>query len=273
MNRKRLDLTGRQYGRLTVTREDEGYRSPGGQLHRQWLCRCACGERVRVRQQHLTSGHTESCGCASRDRRTTHGMSKTPAYSSWSCMMSRCYNEEDIGWKNYGGRGIGVCNRWHDFLSFASDMGQPPEGMTIDRIDSDGDYAPGNCRWADRLTQSNNRRNNVRLSFEGKEMTIAEWAREIGASAATLKRRLDKGWSTEDALSIPIGHPTDLLIETVKKLHRTGEDSSRAKMTFETAEKMREYKNENPQASLEVLGNQFGVGRETARKVIRRLAW
>jgi hypothetical protein len=188
-------------------------------------------------------------------------------------MMSRCYNERDIGWNNYGGRGIRVCDRWHEFLNFVADMGQPTEGMSIDRINSDDNYLPSNCRWADRFQQANNRRNNVRLVFGGKEMTIAEWAREIGADPATLKRRLDKGWSTEDALSIPIGHPTDLMIESIKKLHKSGEDSSRAKMTFEAAERMREYKNENPKASLEALGNQFGVGRETARKVIRRLAW
>lgn len=273
MSRKPIDLKGRQFGRLSVTREAEGYRSPGGQLHRQWLCLCACGETAKVRQQHLLNGHTESCGCASRDSHTTHGMSKTPAYRSWKSMMSRCYSEKDIGWKHYGGRGIGVCDRWHDFLNFASDMGQPPKGMSIDRIDPDGDYGPGNCRWADRLTQSNNRRSNVRLYFRGKEMTIAEWAREIGVSAETLKRRIDKGWPTEDALTIPVGHPTDRLLASIKRLHLSGESSNRAKMTFEAAERMREYKSENPDVSLEVLGNQFGVGKETARKVIRRLAW
>lgn len=273
MSRKKLNLIGQQFGRLTVAEEAKAYRSPGGQIHRQWTCVCSCGEQSTVRQQHLRNGHTTSCGCASREEKTTHGMSDSPAYRSWRCMMSRCYNDKDIGWKSYGGRGIKVCDEWHDFLGFVADMGQPLEGMSIDRVNTDGDYAPGNCRWADRVTQSNNKRNNRRIAFDGEEKTLTEWARKIEVSPETLKRRLDKGWPIDRALSTPVGETTELMLQTVRKLHKSGDEHKQAKMTFRTAEKMREYKRENPEVTDRDLGNQFGVGRETARKVIRRLAW
>jgi len=273
MSRPLLNLEGRNFGRLHALSESDPYQSPGGQVHRQWACTCECGTHINVRQSALIYGKTVSCGCWSRERGVTHGMSKTPVYSTWKSMMSRCYKERDIGWENYGGRGVRVCDVWHEFDRFVADMGQPGTGDSIDRVDVDGDYEIGNCRWADWETQANNRRTNVRVSFGDKEMTIAQWARKIGASPEALKKRFDAGWTVEAALTTPVGAITELMLTSVKRLHRSGDSASGAKMTFNSAEDMRKHKLKSPGISLTELGKKFGVGRETARKVIGRLSW
>lgn len=130
-----------------------------------------------------------------------HGMSFTPTYKIWSGMTKRCTNPNYFLYARYGGRGIKVCERWKKFENFLADMGERPEGMSIERMDNDGDYSPENCRWASRVEQANNMSSNRFLEFQGVRHTCAEWARKIGIRYATLQDRLRQGWSVEDTLT------------------------------------------------------------------------
>lgn len=154
------DLTGQRFGRLVVL--EEGERTKSGQVI--WYCMCDCGNERRIPVSSLTSGRTKSCGCRRKDVKaqevTTHGFSKgNPTYRSWAHMLARCHNPNNKYYHNYGGRGIKVCDRWrYSFENFLADMGERPNGKTIDRKDNDGGYEPGNCRWADWQSQMSNRR-------------------------------------------------------------------------------------------------------------------
>lgn len=121
--------------------------------------------------------------------------------STWQAMMARCYQPSAPRYNRYGARGIVVCDRWHDFKNFLEDMGERPRGLTIDRIDNDGNYEPDNCRWASAQTQARNRSNNRLLTYKGKTQCITAWASEIGLNRTTLRKRLDLGWSLEKALT------------------------------------------------------------------------
>lgn len=125
----------------------------------KYLCRCDCGNQKTFTAHQITSGNVKSCGCLRREgRNPRHGMSKSRTYYSWASMMSRCYNEKVKDFKNWGGRGIRVDERWHLFDNFYADMGEKPDGLSLDRIDNEKGYGPGNCRWATRLMQQQNRR-------------------------------------------------------------------------------------------------------------------
>ena len=205
---KRLDLVGQRFGRLTV-QEFAG-------RHKQlsyWYCLCDCGNTKRILSSSLRGGKTKSCGCLNKEliarRSTTHGQLLnrliTSIYRIWHHMMQRCYNPKDNDYKNYGGRGIRVCERWHKFENFFADMGNPPEGMTLDRKDNDGDYCLENCRWATREEQNNNTRKNVWYEHNGERKTIAQWARSMCIKVSTLGMRLNKyGWSVERALTTKV---------------------------------------------------------------------
>lgn len=138
---------------------------------------------------------------------TKHGMTNSMTYKTWSGMLSRCRTTSATGYENYGGRGIRVCDRWLDFNNFLEDMGEKPAGMSIDRINSNGDYEPGNCQWSTRKEQNRNQRRNVELTHEGRSQCISAWAEELGFEEATIRARLSRGWSVDMALSTPIrGH-------------------------------------------------------------------
>ena len=163
--RCQLDVTGWRFGRL-VALERVG-RSPEGRA--VWRCGCDCGRTTDVRLNHLRSGDTRSCGCLaaelSGERNRTHGLSGHSLFRTWMTMHARCRDRNATSWKDYGGRGIAVCERWSGpdgFPNFLADMGERPEGKTLDRIDNDGNYEPGNCRWATPTEQSANRRNSRR---------------------------------------------------------------------------------------------------------------
>jgi len=183
-----------------------------------WRCRCDCGDEVDIRGDDLTSGDTTSCGCYQRERsveaNTVHGMNRRgethPVYVVWKSMLQRCENPNASYYKNYGGRGITVCDEWHDvraFIDWASANGWR-KGLSIDRIDNNGNYEPGNCRWTMRKEQQRNKRNNRLITFNSKTQTMVQWAEEVNVSARTLSSRINRyHWPIERALTEPIrGH-------------------------------------------------------------------
>lgn len=198
------DLTGNRYGRLLVIKRAPNRKS--GKIKVVcWECICECGNIKIVAAKHISKGSTRSCGCLSAEclppRMITHGMTNTRTYTSHEGMMARCYKRNDVGYFRYGGRGIKVCDRWHDFESFIADMGERPDNTSLDRIDNNKNYEPGNCRWATSEQQMNNTRANVRITFSGKSLTVAQWARELGINERTLRSRVRKGLPPEKILS------------------------------------------------------------------------
>lgn len=133
-----------------------------------------------------------------------HGMCRTPIHRTWLGMISRCENPKNPAFPNYGGRGIKVCDRWKTFSNFLDDVGSPPDGLSLDRIDNDAGYKPENCRWADRRTQARNLRGRRMLTANGQTKSLAEWSDETGISIRTLWQRLNKGWTDQEAVMTPI---------------------------------------------------------------------
>jgi len=186
--------------------------------HVVWHCRCDCGNEVNVRSSDLISGHTTSCGCYNRERtaevKTKHGMARYgkqhPVYDAWTNMIQRCENPNHNQYKDYGGRGITVCAEWHDpvvFIDWAL-ANNWRKSLTLDRVNNDGNYEPGNCRWVTVKVQARNKRNNHLITFDGKTQTMAGWAEELNISYNVLKQRIDQyHWPIERALTEPIrGH-------------------------------------------------------------------
>lgn len=203
---------GERFGRLVAL---ERVSAPGAHSV-AWMCRCDCGSTTRVASSSLRSGNATSCGCRQRElagaqgrSNATHGHSRhhqpTPTYRSWSSMLARCTNPSDHAWADYGGRGIRVCDRWREsFEAFLADMGERPEGKTLDRFPNcDGNYEPGNCRWATDLEQQNNRRDCNPITVGVETMTAAEWSRRTGVKAGTIRFRLSRGWPPAAAVSEP----------------------------------------------------------------------
>lgn len=218
MARKSLHelLGGRsKFGMLTVKHEVVGsYVPSNGTYRRNVVCLCDCGEIAEVEVQRLKRGITKSCGCYGRavvaERSRKHGHSaggkRTPEYAAWKDAKARCYIKSVNNYDNYGGRGIRMCQRWLDsFDNFLEDMGQRPSiSHSLDRIDVDGNYEPGNCRWADLRTQSNNKRNNLVFTYKGKKYTCAEAAAEFGFKPHTLAKRINSGWPINVAIETPL---------------------------------------------------------------------
>lgn len=199
------DMVGQRFGRLTVLRRNATNTSAGKS---RWDCFCECGQEVTLVGGNLKSGVTKSCGCLATESRTTHGLSKVndPTYAAWNNIRQRCNNPHNRGYAEYGGRGIRVCARWNaSFEAFLEDMGaHPGKGYSIDRINNDGNYEFGNCRWANAREQANNRSDNKPILFNGRTMTLSAWARELGVNRGTLSHRLLKGWSIKDAFTTPV---------------------------------------------------------------------
>jgi len=201
------DLTGHRFGLLTVIERAEN--TSAGRT--RWLCRCNCGGVKVAAAADLGKGSTRSCGCLAdavrrkAGQKQCHGYSRSSMpgeYKSWENMLARCYTPSHKSYPRYGGRGIEVCQRWRDsFRAFADDMGPRPAGCSIERIDADVGYTPGNCRWATRTEQANNRENNRVLEFQGETLTVAQWALRLGIPQQRIRSRLNRGWPAHKALS------------------------------------------------------------------------
>ena len=201
-------LIGKRFERLTVESRAEDYVSPSGNKHCRYLCVCDCGNKKIVYKEHLTSGRTKSCGCLKKENgRPTHREIHTRLYKIWGNMCNRCSNRANPAWKNYGGRGIVVCEEWKSYEKFrewAYTNGYS-DNLSIDRIDNDKGYSPDNCRWVDSYTQANNKRNNHVVEYNGESRTLAEWANYLNIPYRTLHHRVvGLGWDVDRAFTQPL---------------------------------------------------------------------
>lgn len=188
-------MQGNKFGRWTVV----GTVVVKG-TNRYWPCRCECGKEVLVGQANLTRGVSLSCGCLRREMRTTHGKNRDRVYCIWQNMKKRC--DPSCGEPRYVSRGITVCERWRSFENFLADMGEPLPNQSIDRIDNNGNYEPGNCRWATAKEQARNTSRNVDIEFRGETLCLLDWALRIGINQVALRKRIRK-WGLERALTTP----------------------------------------------------------------------
>lgn len=163
-----------------------------------WKCECICKGPLVLPRRKLLIRSSLKCRCLNGK-----GRSYTQTYTCWQQMWQRCINPKMQNWENYGGRGITVCKRWEQFYNFLEDMGECPDGLSIDRINNDGNYEPDNCQWANALQQSRNRRNTTRLEFQGKNLTVHEWAEVTGICVGTIFARIYAEWKVEDILTLP----------------------------------------------------------------------
>lgn len=213
---KAADLTCQRFGRLTAIRRAKEREKKNRKA--VWECRCDCGNVHYTTASRLQNGGAKSCGCWKIEEATKrikqynqenpptprkHGMTGTKLYDSYQHMISRCYNPRIENYHNYGGRGIKVCDEWRgeegasNFISWALSKGYK-DGLTIDRIDVNGDYTPDNCRWCTQKEQQNNKRSNVYINYNGEKITLTMLAERIGIKPATIWWRYKKGWPIED---------------------------------------------------------------------------
>lgn len=200
------DLTGQKFGRLTVLKRIENRGK-----HIIWLCQCKCGKITKVSATHLQTGHTQSCGCYNKERiretSTKHNQSKTSLYFIWKSIKQRCTNKNSKRYKDYGKRGIELFKDWQEdykkFFEWSISNGYK-KGLSIDRIDNNIGYFPDNCRWTDRVTQANNKRNNVILKYNGEEKTITEWSKQLNIPRQIISSRYYSKWKIEEIFNKPI---------------------------------------------------------------------
>lgn len=201
-----VDITGRKYGLLTALHRVEN----GPRGHPRWACACECGQQTTAYAFQLKSRkRLQSCGCAVKSRKPrppkAERVTDIPEYRIWNGIMQRCHNPKRDNYPWYGGRGIRVCERWHDFRKFLEDIGARPSLQhTIDRIDSDGHYEPSNCRWATKDQQSSNTRRNVYVTLDGERMTLMQASDKVRVvSYTTALTRIRSGWDPHEALHTP----------------------------------------------------------------------
>ena len=200
MANHRRDLAGEKFGRLTAV-EAVGTRDK----RVVWRCAYDCGATKDVPAGQLTRGQTKSCGCLLREAAHTkrHCMSKSAEWRTWRNLRVRCNDPKDAGYKNYGGRGIRVCARWDEsFEAFMEDMGPRPDGCSIERVDNNGHYEPGNCIWAPSKVQARNRRTNRMITANGVTKSLVSWSDETGIKRVTIAARLRRGMTPEQALGM-----------------------------------------------------------------------
>lgn len=204
MSRK---LKGQKFGRLTVIDKLHNYHK-NNRIY--WLCVCECGNLINVNSSQLVSGQTQSCGCLRKDlltqRNIKHDKCNTRLYNIWGCMKQRCYNKNQPQYKNYGGRGIAVCDKWRDdfmvFYDWAMTNGYK-SNLTIDRIDNNKGYEPSNCRWVTRKQQNRNTRQNRNITINGETHCLKDWCKILGLKRSTVSNRINQyNWSIKQALEL-----------------------------------------------------------------------
>ncbi len=203
MSKKIVDLVNYRFDRLIVIQinkicKDGNY---------DWLCQCDCGQQTIVRGNNLKNGHTRSCGCLKKETITKHGhcinQIKSITNTTWGNMIQRCNNPNHISYKNYGGRGIKVCKRWLKFENFLEDMGEKSNGLTIDRINNNGDYCKENCRWATTKQQSCNHRRNILFTIDGITKCLMDWCNELNLNYSTVYSRIYiYKWTFKEAIEL-----------------------------------------------------------------------
>lgn len=202
-----LSLEGKRFGKLTVL--SYAYSKDG---HTYWNCHCDCGNDVITIGTRLNKGNTKSCGCYNAESKTTHGLSNHPLYAVYSTMKQRCYNPNSKDYYLYGGKGIIICKEWLkedncflNFYNWAMDNGYE-KGLEIDRIDSNKNYEPNNCRWVDDIRQANNTSKNMILEINNKKMTFSDWCRyyKVENDKNTIWGRIHRGWNIEEAFETPV---------------------------------------------------------------------
>lgn len=208
---KKADVEkGQVFGFWTVLNEAE---KMGSRPQRAFLVRCCCGTKKAVLLHKLRSGRSSSCGCKTgqliTEAKTVHGYYGHAMWQRYYSMLQRCYVETAKAYPDYGGRGIRVCKRWRKgedgksgFECYCEDMGNPPfKGAEVDRRDNDKGYSPKNCRWVTRLRNANNKRNNIRVTLDGKTRTLSQWSKKLKLKRTTILGRAKNGWSAEKILS------------------------------------------------------------------------
>ena len=198
---KLVDHSGKRFGKLTAV----SYNSSA----RKWLCECDCGRQTAIVSCDLVGGRSKSCGCSAGLHRHGHSPKgkKTTEYSSWYAMIARCRYKQIKGHENYVDRGIKVCERWRKFSNFLADMGpKPGKGYSIERINNDGNYDPGNCKWATQQEQLNNQRKTVFVEYLGKKMSFCNAFRASGSliGRTTALGRFKRGWSLEESFQVMV---------------------------------------------------------------------
>lgn len=197
----KMDLIGAKFGKLTVIDRSKVSSQSG---NARWNCICECGTTVTVIGSHLRSGHTKSCGC-NRFSNVAKGYSKERLYGIWKKMHIRCYDKTSDRYKWYGEKGITICSDWHDFIPFRewALKNDYDKKLTIDRIDSTGNYSPENCRWVSMTVQANNRSGNRIVFYQGEKFTAAELAEAYNLKQHTVYNRLKLGWNVEKIVETP----------------------------------------------------------------------
>lgn len=195
-----LDVTGNKYSRLTAIRFSHKQKP----RNHYWVFKCDCGNEKIIKKTHVTNGKTLSCGCYSQERKDKMkigAITRNPLHNTWEAMKARCSNKNNHAYKDYGGRGIKVCARWKDsFKNFLEDMGERPDGGSLDRIDNDGNYETSNCRWATKKQQGRNRRTNKNITINSVTKCVTEWAEQLKISPFLIFLRLRRGWTNGEAL-------------------------------------------------------------------------
>lgn len=207
------NLVGHVFGYFVVIQPNGWRTANSGKRTSIWLCQCHCGKTAVYDASKIHSktmyGGTPSCGCMKHktmsDKLKKHGLRQRSEYRIWALILQRCNNKNNPAFDRYGGRGISVCERWHKFTAFYADVGpRPTPKHSIDRINNNGNYEPGNVRWATAAEQANNTRTSVVLTLGDRSMTASQWSLVVGISAKTIGSRKRRGWSDEDALTISL---------------------------------------------------------------------